>query len=363
MSMQATSTASSGPAGSHFEGQVGAFYLLSMLSGAPPRGLPGTVIDRVALQQANMGRPLDDVIVHAHDVAGNTTVLEIQVKRGITFTPSDPVFREVVGQIVKASRRTDFFSTRYELAIAIAKGSRKLDGSYQEILMLARQIGDAAAFMSRLRLAGAANDDMRTFVQTFRSDLRAAGSPDDETTVWQLLRRLQILAFDFTVPGSASEELARERVARVLHADDVPRAGALWKNLVEHALEIAIAGGDRTRETLISSLAPLSYRFAGERRHTSARAALAEASRLALEDFQNRIGNVVLTRHQHVASVNDARDRGRYIEIRGDAGVGKSGVLRYVADQMAAEGQVIVLSPGRCVPRGWPAMRAQLGFD
>ena len=363
MSVGATSTASSGPAGSHFEGQVGAFYLLSMLSGAPPRGLPETIIDRVALQQANMGRPLDDVIVHAHDVAGNSAVLEIQVKRGITFAPSDSVFREVVGQIVQASRRTDFFSTRYELAIAIAKGSRKLDGSYQEVLMLARQIGDAAAFMGKLRLAGAANDDMRTFVQTFRSHLCDAGSSDDDATIWRLLRRLQILAFDFTAPGSACEELARERVARVLHADDVPRAGALWKNLVELALDIAIAGGDRTREMLIASLALLSYRFAGERRHASARAALAEASRLALEDMQNRVGNVVLTRHERITSVNDALDHGRYVEIRGDAGVGKSGVLRYVADQTATEGQVIVLSPGRCVPRGWPAMRAQIGFD
>ena len=43
-SERATSTLASGPAGSHFEGQIGAFYLLSMLSGAPPRGLPPDVI-------------------------------------------------------------------------------------------------------------------------------------------------------------------------------------------------------------------------------------------------------------------------------------------------------------------------------
>jgi len=52
------------PAGTHFEGQVGAFYLLAMFSEAPPRGLPGAKIDRIALQLANAGRPLDDVIVH-----------------------------------------------------------------------------------------------------------------------------------------------------------------------------------------------------------------------------------------------------------------------------------------------------------
>ena len=80
-----TSTLASGPAGTHFEAQVGASYLLAMLSGAPARGLPGATIDRVALQQANAGRPLDDVVLHAHDnVSGKPAVLEVQV----VFRPS-----------------------------------------------------------------------------------------------------------------------------------------------------------------------------------------------------------------------------------------------------------------------------------
>ncbi|MHA4868695.1 NACHT domain-containing protein [Duganella sp. PWIR1] len=359
----ATSTAASGPAGSHFEGQVAASYLLAMLSCAPPRGLPGTMIERVALQQANTGRALDDVVIHAHDISGGKAVLEIQVKRDITFSPADPIFRKVVGQIVRASRHEDFSKVRYELAIATTKGSRKIDGAYQDVLMLARQIGDATTFVAQIGLAGAANDDMRAFVQTFRTHLRDEGAPDDDISTWQLLRRLQILTFDFTATGSASEDLARERAAHVLHGDDVSRAGALWGVLVETAINVAKNGGDRTRETLLQLLSSLGFRFVGDRRHATARSALAEASRLAVADIRNRVGNVVLTRQERIAAVYDALDRGRYVEIRGDAGVGKSGVLRHLAEQLSAEGQVVVLSPGRCVPRGWQAMRAQLGFD
>lgn len=360
---RATSPLASGPAGSHFEGQIGAFYLLSMLSSAPPRGLPGTTIERVALQQANTGRSLDDVIVHAHDLSGNKAVLEIQVKRTITFAPTDPIFRKVVSQIVKAAQREDFLTIRYELAIATTKGSRKVDGAYQDVLTLARQIGDATMFMAQINLAGAANDDMRTFVQTFRNHLQNEGLPDDDATAWQLLRRLQILTFDFTAIGSASEELARERSARILHEDDISRAGALWKNLIELAIDIAKSGGDRMRETLLQSLIPFGFRFAGDRRHAKARAALAEASRLALADIGNRVGNVLLSRQERIAAVYDALDHSCYVEIRGEAGVGKSGVLRLLAEQVSTEGQVIVLSPRRCVPRGWHAMKAQLDFD
>src|SRR5260370_18377964 len=86
-----TSPASSGPAGGHFEGQVGASFLLSLLVRGGPRGLPGTTIDSVAFQRAAEGHPLDDVIVHAHDAQGRPAVLEVQVRKGITFAPSDTI--------------------------------------------------------------------------------------------------------------------------------------------------------------------------------------------------------------------------------------------------------------------------------
>src|SRR5262249_49255624 len=72
---------------------------------------------------------------------------------------------------------------------------------------------------------------------------------------------------------------------------------------------------------------------------------------------------VTLTRHECVASVHDALDSGRYVEIRGDAGVGKSGVMRHFAEQISTEAEVIVLNPSRTVPKGWLAMRSALGFD
>jgi len=359
----ANSPASSGPAGPHFEGQVGAFYLLSMLTGSEPRGLPGTLIDRVELQRAAEGRWLDDVIVHSHDMRGYPAVLEIQVKRTITFSPSDTVFRKVVGQIVKASEREDFWTSRYELAIATARTSRKINGAYQDVLTWARQLGDAETFFSRINRPGSANPDMRTFVQTFKAHLRDEGAPEDDATVWRLLGKVQILVFDFTAPGSASEALARERAARALHPDDTPRAGNLWNSLIELALRIAASGGDRTRDRLIADTDLQLFSLAGGLRFSSSRAALAEASRLALDEISDRVGGVSLTRHERVTAVHTALDTGRYLEIRGDGGVGKSGILKHLAIQVGTESQIVVLRPGRTISKGWLAMRSAIGFD
>lgn len=87
------------------ERQVGAAYLLAMLTNTPLRGLPGTVIDRVQFQRTAVGHPLDDVIVRTHDNRGQPAVLEIQVKRSLTAAPSDPEF--AAGWIQTEAKKDD----------------------------------------------------------------------------------------------------------------------------------------------------------------------------------------------------------------------------------------------------------------
>ena len=363
MNETAASPSSTGPAGALFEGEVGAHYLLALLASSEPRGLPGTSIDRIECQRAAEGRPLDDVIIHAYDARGHSAVLEIQVKRSITFAPADATFRAVVSQVVKASNRADFWISRYELAVATAQTSRKVSGPIQDVLTWARQLGDAPTFFARIERAGSANEEMRAFVHTFRTHLHQFGFEGDDARVWQLLRRFQVLVFDFNAEGSQSRELSIERAVSILHSDDLPRAAALWTALVAHAIGIAASGGDTALDQLRQHLQLLGFRFSGNRRWLATRAMLAEEAQAALADIADRIGSVALSRHERTALVNAALDVARYVEIRGDAGVGKSAILKHVAQQIAIEAPIIVLRPGRTVPRGFGAMRAQLQFD
>ena len=362
-SPRGVSPISTGPAGSHFEAQVGASYLLALLTGAEPRGLPGTMIDRVELQRAAEGRPLDDVIVHAHDASGVGATLEIQVKREIAFAPSDVVFGDVVRQIAAAANRPDFWNSRYELAIATAKISRKIAGPYQEVLRWARQLGSPTTFIDRINRPGSSSADMRLFVETFRERLHQARASHDDDTVWRLLGRLQILVVDFTAQGSADESLARDRAARALHVDDAPHAPNLWTILVELALRVAASGGDRTRDRLVEDLRDQPFRLAGERRHATARAHLSEAAENALSDIRVDVCGAMLMRHERLGQIRAALDAGRYVEVRGDSGVGKSALLKYLTREVAVESRIVMLSPGRTTPRGWTAMKALLGLD
>jgi energy-coupling factor transporter ATP-binding protein EcfA2 len=357
------SPAASGPAGPLFEGQVGAYYLLSMLAGGEPRGLPGAAFSHIEFQRAS-DRPLDDVIVHATNGQGGHAVLEIQVKRTIDFTASDIVFRALVEQVAKTAAKPEFRSDPYELAVATERTSTKIERSYQEVLSWARELGTAETFFSRLRQERVANKDMRRFVDNFRNNLKVAGSPHDDAAVWGILRRFQILVFDFNQEGSSTELLVRDRCSMLLAPQEVLKASALWQTLVTLALESAAKGGDKNalqiRETLANEY---HYRFGGDRQLANARAALQEASSGALLDISDRVGSIHINRAARLANFYATLDQGRYVEIRGPSGVGKSALLKHIAEQISHEARVVVLSPARTFPHGWLSLRATLGCN
>jgi hypothetical protein len=360
-----TSPSGSGPAGAHFEARVGGYYLLALLLDSEPRGLPGGRIDRVQFQGAGEGFPLDDVIVHAAMATGRRAIADIQVKRAISFSPGDAVFRKVASQVadaVKTGKLDD--ADDYVMAIATARTSWKIDGSYQEVLLWARDCESADTFFRKLNRVGTSNEAMRTFVETLRGHLAEFEAPVDDVTVWRILRKLQILVFDFLAVGGQTETLVRDRCAQALDASEHGKAGALWSVLCDTAQELSTHAGEITADTLRERLLNThGLRLAGARRHDVARAVLFEASCHALNDIRDQIGGAKLARHDRLALVNASLDAGRYVEIRGDGGVGKSGILRALADQIGIEANVIALSPVRTIPRGWVAMRDVLGFD
>jgi hypothetical protein len=351
-----------GPAGATFEAQVGAFYLLALLANTEARGLPGAKMMRVGFQKAPEGLELDDVVVYGVQDDGASATLEIQVKRSIRFTSGDSVWKKVVGQIAGAASKDGFWLRNHQFAVAVAKTTAKIDGPYQDVLMWARDLGSASAFFTRLRIKGVANDAMRDFVQDFKKNLSAHGHQNDEETIWRLLRRLQILTFDFTAKGSICQELSRDRAARLLDPARGERGSQLWDALVVSALSIASLGGDRDRSELFAELSG-KYHFQSDRETRACLERLNEAALSGLSDIDHRIGNASLARSDYLEKLREHLDNGRYIEIRGESGTGKSAILRQVADQIRAESRIVYLSPHRTVPGGWLAFQAVLKID
>jgi hypothetical protein len=129
-SERGSSPASRGGAGVYIEGELGAFYLLAMLAGAAARGMPGVKMTRVRFQAVDQGYAMDDLILEGASSAGDT-LLEIQSKRDITFSPKDEIFAKVAAQIARSSVR-DVPEDRHLLAVATQRQSKSISGPYQD---------------------------------------------------------------------------------------------------------------------------------------------------------------------------------------------------------------------------------------
>ena len=167
------------------------------------------------------------------------------------FTASDKEFQGCRVADLGDCAKPDFGTIRYELAVAIARTTTRIELACQSVLDWARQLPDAATFATHIGRENFSSKDMRDFVNVFRTN-RFTAPPTDDETVWRLLRRFQILPFDFESPGS---DFARARTHALGAGQRSGRTCPIfWPVLIHHAGTSARAGGALDRPALVTSL-------------------------------------------------------------------------------------------------------------
>jgi len=210
--------------------------------------------------------------------------------------------------------------------------------------------------------AGFASDGMRDFMDAVRHHLTAADAPADDETVWRLLRRFQILVFDFESPGSDYDHRAREWARAVLAPDQASRAADLWSILADEALAHDATGGEVSWQSLADTLAQKHGLRFGQRPDLRAEhARLSESAEHALADIRDNIGGARLSRARLIDDARQALDQTQVVQIVGASGVGKSGMLKALASRERGEGTILVLAPGRIIGGGWLRMAQVIG--
>ncbi|GAB5374617.1 MAG: hypothetical protein AcusKO_10790 [Acuticoccus sp.] len=355
-----SSPASRGGAGTYIEGELGAFYALALLAGTEARGMPGARLERIRFQGADRGFALDDIILEGFGADG-PCLLEIQSKRDATFAQKDRTFEDVARQVAR-SGQGHVPEECHHLAVATQRTSRPVSGAYQDVLLWARDAENGSDFFARLKAHGVANDQMRQFAATFRKHLVTNGVTDDDEPIWRRLRRFQILEFDFesTSPLSRTHALMLARL--VLAHEDVPRAEGLWSALIELAISIGRTGGALDRDAIRTELQRRGFRLAGDRDHRPARALLRETARQTLENIRTTVAGVHLPRHAAIEATGEALDAARFVLLIGRPGVGKSGVLRAIAERAGRESTLLVFDADTTPAGGWIAFAGRFGI-
>lgn len=356
---QVASPVSTGGVGSDYENRVGAYYLSALLLQAVPRGQEAGVTKEVRFQRLYEGEPLDDLII-VSDLPVGEAKLALQIKRNLTFGEKDKIFDEVIQACWETFKSSDFQVDIDRFGMGIGLYSKDIDQHYQSVLTWARTSTDANDFLKRIKQPRLANQTQRSFVQLIRGKLDSySGSSVTNDELWNFLRSMVILYFDFQRDGSRDYNYSVEIVSHLLNADKKAEAPQLFTELVNLATKANGTAGSFNAENLrlslqakFSLLSPVDCRSDLEK--------IRQESGFVLNDIRVDIGGLSLSRTDIIVDALEKLSEASLIEIVGSSGVGKSAVLKTLVEHQRGEGQVLVISGDRITGTGWSSYASSL---
>jgi hypothetical protein len=352
----------SGGGGFTFEDIPVAIYLGALLGEETAPGLEDRVVTRVAVQQAQFGEPLDDLIVDGIARDDSTARLSLQVKRELTISAaaSNTDSREIVTRAWATLAKDDFREDTDCVGAVVgtvAEGPRR---ALNEVCGWARGSVSVETFLARFQ-PGGADDQHRGVLGTFRAILPPlpGGAPDD-AAVLRLLRHFLLIKIDALHAGATDVVHAVERLRG--HLRDPSQAGDLWDRLRVIAREAAGRAVEFNRPSLLAALHG-RFRFQGAQSLRGDFGRIDQETRNALATIGHQIDGIDIARPSVMAGAEAALASHRFVHIIGFPGTGKSAVLRSCVESERQKGTVLLLKSDRLSGRNWTAHAQSLGLS
>jgi hypothetical protein len=362
---RAQSSELAGGAGFTFGDAVSAHYLSALLAEGYAQGVEHRTVCRVALEQRELGEPLDDVVVDFRDASGDPARLSLQVKRALTISAAktNTDFREVIRDSWATYQKSNFRRRTDRYGVAVGHIAKEKARSLVALCELARASDTPAHFKARFAKRGNAG----AAVKTVRSDvvklLRAAkGRACYEQEIHDFLAHFVLLEFDFLHEGAADPPAVLTRLRDCLAPDHSSQAPVLWSTLRQMARDAAGKSAAFDRPRLGHELS----RVVRLRAAASLRGDLEKITALTrtwLADIQNDVGGTHLDRRTLFDKLNGLLSTKRFTQIRGLPGNGKSVLLRQRVETDLDRGPVIFLKSDRLEGKGWASFAAANGLS
>lgn len=341
---------STGAGGATFEQLVGASYLVSLLSRDIPRGLDWGITQEVKFQHRWSGCLLDDVVISTSD-GENSRKLALQVKHDLRFTESDTAFSRVLEDCWLTF--TNAFGWEFDpivdrLGIGLGVYQTRVDRHFRPLLEWARTSQGATEFLQKVSLSPFSSDEKRNYLAVIRqilTDVNRGALTDDE--LWEFLRCFVVIHFDLEHTGSRDSVDCWNRLLSQTTDRDTGQAQALFSVLTTLVAKYARSAGSIDTDTLRSEI-PTDIPLKDRPDLASDLNRLRKSSQDTLASIPDTIGlRVRLPRTEILDRIEKEVRENEIVVLSGEPMVGKSVLLRWLANRLQQEGQVIALSVER----------------
>ena len=278
----------------------------------------------------NAGWNTDDILLEADDLTGQLLKAALQVKRSFSLAESDPECVAVLRAALLDFRNSQQFDQeRDAIGIVTSSLSARLAHGLTTLLDCARASLSADDMARRMSIPGYLSKTAQAYFETIRSILATApGGAPDEKELWNFLRRFHVVTFDLNNADAVgiTETLMRSLLIAATENSDAATAELTWKELIALAAADAGRAMSYTRDKLP---APILKRHQKATGFSSGISRLSEHTEIVLGAIRTTIvGKTTFPRPELLGSVCESVNESRLVFVTGDAGSGKSVLVK-----------------------------------
>ncbi|MBB3984941.1 hypothetical protein GGQ68_001257 [Sagittula marina] len=339
---------STGPAGANTEISFAAVMAAHLIAEQTHPLMPnGAVPQKLSLQRRDGPDGFDDIVVEWRKGDTVGTVF-IQSKRPIAISDNE-TFRGLARALAVCEHEGE-----WSAAIVATSITPHLE-DIQVLLESARLSTDHKEFDRKWEKPGVLNDAKRTVLKGFSSAVNGL----DHDAAWSAMRRLRVVEHDLALPSSRDRQAAIEILSKAVA--EGADAEANFEAIRSKFLETAALSPTFDRTSLVLNIPSLAIR-PQERYRTTIDKIRAE-SRRAVSSIKDQINgpscSLTLLRPECWSKLKEDFEAHRNVQLRGEAGSGKSALLkRYAATY---DGNVLVLNERRISGNIWAEVTANWG--
>lgn len=330
---------STGGGGVNFETRIQASFLLALLvSGKIPCLLNVTPIS-VTFQAKRNGFETDDIVITCTDGKGTHPRLLIQIKHAISIAESDTEFSDSLLNAWDDFNNPSVFNKEHD-KIAIVSGpvSAKVIAHARPLLEWARTSESADDFFKKVNAPGFSAAPKKEYLRVIRKIIDSkAPDPISDEELWQFLKRLHLLTYDFDVQGGLSEAQCLSLISSLNKAASTIEPSLIWSGLISEAQTYNQNGGVYKTEHFPASIADVMNKG----KASEALAKLEEHSQLNLSLLSDELEKgFSIDRFDLLLELLDKLESHSIIMVQGMPGAGKSGLVKRFSEQLKTDFKV-----------------------
>src|SRR5581483_6605233 len=292
--------------------------------------------------------------------SGDTATLHLQAKSTLRIGEgtSNAAFRDVVERAWKTVTGQGFQRDKDRVGAAVGAIGRSRLKAIRRLQEIALQSSDFADFAARFDAV--ANAETKDVKNAFDAVVKSIDPAASDEAIWMFFKHFVTLEFDVMGEGAHHIHDAVERLRFALAPEETHRATDLWLRLVQVAKEVGDAGGSISRDGLLTRLS--DFKLAPARSVRPDLFRLTAMSDATLADIRLDIGGLRVSRQRTSDAVFEALGKARFVQIRGEAGTGKSAILRELAEFVRIDGFAAVLGAKRIEGSSWTTFATANGL-